>query len=71
MGKTPNSRRAIFRPIFPAVKSNYRKKLLTLGGFINPTHGTWSERRANGYVWPAVNVHLVAFSKRNLNCLPF
>lgn len=71
MGKTPDSRRAISRPIFPAVKSDYRKKLVTLGEFINTTHDTWSGRRANGFVWPAVNAHLVAFSRRNLNYFPF
>jgi hypothetical protein len=45
MGKLPKSKRAISRPIFSAVKSNYRKRLLTFGEFINAPQNTWSERQ--------------------------
>jgi hypothetical protein len=71
MGETPDSRRASSRPIFPSVKSNYRKKLLTLGEFISSIYGACGRQEAKGIVRLAVNADRVAFSKRNLNYLPF
>ena len=79
MGKTPHSGRAAVRPIFHTVKTNCRKKQLKFGEFIAAAHDAWGERRASGFVWLAVNAHLVefrgqkrfVFSKRNLNYLPF
>jgi hypothetical protein len=61
------------------MKANCPKKPLTFGEFITAAHDAWGERRANGFVWLAVNTNLVefrgqkrfVFSKRNLNYLPF
>ncbi len=58
-----------------AMKTNRRKKPLTLGGFIAAAHEAWGKRRAKGMVWLAVNAHLVKFrgpkrfefTKRSLN----
>ena len=69
----------VSRPIFSAMKTNCRKKRLTFGEFVTAAHDVWDEHRANGFVWLAVNAHLVkfrghqrfVFSKRNLNHLPF
>jgi hypothetical protein len=57
------------------MKTNYRKKPLTFGGFITAAHDVWGKRRAKGIVWLAVNAHWVKFlgperfefSKRSLN----
>ena len=61
------------------MKTNYRKKPLTFGEFVSAAHDAWGGRRASGFVWLAVNAHLVefrgqqryVFSRRNLNFLPF
>ncbi|HXR48945.1 MAG TPA: hypothetical protein VN784_16030 [Candidatus Limnocylindrales bacterium] len=53
------------------MKSNYRKKLLTLGEFISSIYGACGRQEAKGIVRLAVNADRVAFSKRNLNYLPF
>jgi len=79
MGKTPNSGRAVSQTILEDMKINCRKKSLTFGEFVAAAHDLWDERRASGFVWLAVNAHLVEFrgqkrflfSKRNLNHLPF
>jgi hypothetical protein len=79
MGKTPDSGRVVTWPTFWAMKTNCRKKPLTFGEFVAAAHDAWGERRAGGFVWLAVNAHMVefrgpqrfVFSKRNLNYLPF
>ena len=58
---------------------NCQKKSLIPGEFIAAAHDARDERRASGFVWPAVNTHQVKFRepqrfiffRRNLNYLPF
>jgi hypothetical protein len=43
------------------MKTNCRKKSLTLGEFIACAYDAWGKRRARGIVWLAVNARLVKF----------
>ena len=61
------------------MKTNCRKKSLTLGEFVAAAHDAWGGGWASVFVWLAVNTNPVkfrgqkrfVFSERNLNYLPF
>ena len=58
------------RPILQVMKTNCRKKSLTLGEFIAAAHDAWGERWASGFVWLAANAHLVGFRGNNVLRFP-
>jgi len=43
------------------MKTNRRKRPVTLGEFITTAHDAWGERRAKGIVWLALNTRLAKF----------
>ena len=43
------------------MKTNDKKRPLTLGDFIAAAYRAWGKRRAKGLVWLAVNARLVEF----------
>ncbi len=64
MGQTPHSAHPVSRPILQAMKTNYRKKALTLGEFIASVYDAHDKYRARGIVRLAIKAHLVEFCGR-------